>query len=288
MTMTPVSYAGLAMRTAKHFDQHNLYLIHAALGLTSDSAELCEVLLQRNAYGVDRHVRAASVEELGDVLWFLVYATAAHTGALDLPERQHWFSAILENAASVPVELSHGKYMLVDSTALLDALVTLDGDPTEADYGLALSAACGQYATLVKSQVVYGGNVTNAAYLNALLIVGKVMARCLRGLELPWEEVAQANITKLQMRYPSTYTDVAALQRADKQDPQAVQAQRADTTADPQRQDDVLHAAAYSSSAISTGTAPQEDPAQCGQQNQAENGVAGAGASCDSAGGTPD
>lgn len=267
MTMTPATYANLAMRTAKHFDRPELYFIHAALGLTSDSAELCEVVLQQGTYGSDRHIRAAMVEELGDVLWFLVYATTAHTASLDQTERAYWFSCTLENPSALPVNLAHGKYMLVDSSVLLEVLVQTTAASTVDQHTLALSAACGQYATLVKSQVVYGGNVPAAAYLNALHIIGKTILMAMHSMGISWVDVAAANIAKLQMRYPSTYSDCAALSRADKQQGDVVAAEASDT-ATLHTIDDVLHAASYSSSAVNVCQAAQagQEP-HCVQHN---------------------
>lgn len=64
-------YMVLAMQTAKDMGTQKLNLIHAAMGVASDGGELVDAIKKHAIYGKDLDVENV-VEEIGDVLWFLV------------------------------------------------------------------------------------------------------------------------------------------------------------------------------------------------------------------------
>lgn len=74
--MNMQEYSAAAMRTAKDMGSTGGNLTHAALGLTSDAGEFATVVKRFVCYGkmLDDKMRAQAIEELGDVLWFIVLA----------------------------------------------------------------------------------------------------------------------------------------------------------------------------------------------------------------------
>ena len=69
------NYHGLVMRTAKT-KEFNWNLIHAALGLTSEAGEFADAVKAHVVY--NKHLDHENlVEELGDLLWFITYASDA-------------------------------------------------------------------------------------------------------------------------------------------------------------------------------------------------------------------
>lgn len=66
-------YEEEALRTAKDMGSVKMNLIHAALGLSSDAGEFVDCIKKHAIYGKDLDKENA-IEELGDVLWFVVLA----------------------------------------------------------------------------------------------------------------------------------------------------------------------------------------------------------------------
>lgn len=67
------SYEVLASRTAKDMGSPRENLIHAALGLASDSGEFVDAVKKHCIYGKELDVENC-IEELGDILWFVALA----------------------------------------------------------------------------------------------------------------------------------------------------------------------------------------------------------------------
>lgn len=66
-------YQFLASRTAKDMGSTRENLIHAALGLASDSGEFVDAVKKHCIYGKELDVENC-IEELGDILWFVSLA----------------------------------------------------------------------------------------------------------------------------------------------------------------------------------------------------------------------
>ena len=66
-------YEEAAMRTAKDMGSMNMNLIHAAMGLSSDSGEFVDAIKKHVIYNKELDYTNA-IEELGDVLWFVSLA----------------------------------------------------------------------------------------------------------------------------------------------------------------------------------------------------------------------
>lgn len=76
-------YEEAAMRTAKEMGSFEMNLIHAAMGLSSDAGEFVDCIKKFAIYGKELDKENA-IEELGDVLWFVVLA--GHTLDVSLRE----------------------------------------------------------------------------------------------------------------------------------------------------------------------------------------------------------
>jgi|SRR5579863_8168848 len=71
--MDSAEYQQLAMRTAKDMGSFKMNLIHAAMGMSSDSGEFVDCIKKFAIYGKDLDYTNA-LEEIGDVMWFCVLA----------------------------------------------------------------------------------------------------------------------------------------------------------------------------------------------------------------------
>lgn len=71
--MTKEEYMALAMRSAKHMGSVRENLIHAALGLASDSGEFVDAVKKCCIYNKPLDEENC-LEELGDILWFVCLA----------------------------------------------------------------------------------------------------------------------------------------------------------------------------------------------------------------------
>ena len=66
-------YEAAALKTAKNMGTVEMNLIHAAMGLASDAGEFVDCVKKHTIYGKELDTENA-IEELGDVLWFIVFA----------------------------------------------------------------------------------------------------------------------------------------------------------------------------------------------------------------------
>lgn len=71
--MNSERYQELALRTAKDMGSYEKNLIHAALGLASDSGEFVDAIKKHVIYGKELDFENC-IEELGDIIWFIVLA----------------------------------------------------------------------------------------------------------------------------------------------------------------------------------------------------------------------
>ncbi|MGH7745873.1 MAG: nucleoside triphosphate pyrophosphohydrolase family protein, partial [Candidatus Dormibacteria bacterium] len=69
-------YQTLAFRTARIFENINANLIHASLGLATESGEFTSEIKRMAIYGkpFDEKIQIHLVEELGDILWYIALA----------------------------------------------------------------------------------------------------------------------------------------------------------------------------------------------------------------------
>jgi len=76
-------YAKLAKRTAKDMGTEQLNLFHGALGIAGEAGELCDAIQKSEIYNKPRDVDNI-VEELGDLLWYIILV--ADTIKIDLDD----------------------------------------------------------------------------------------------------------------------------------------------------------------------------------------------------------
>lgn len=80
-------YQSLAMRTAKDLPLHTA-LLHVATGLAGEVGELCDSIKKSEVY--DRqHDMNNYKEELGDILWFVAYASNVFGFSLETIAREN-------------------------------------------------------------------------------------------------------------------------------------------------------------------------------------------------------
>ncbi len=72
--MTLNEYQELAMRTAPSTPTYSESLKLACLGLAGETGEFCDTMKKMFYHGHSPDI-AALVEELGDILWYVTYAT---------------------------------------------------------------------------------------------------------------------------------------------------------------------------------------------------------------------
>ncbi len=189
-------YHVLAMRTAKQMNNKLDQLVHGALGCASEPGELAESAL---AYCEGQPLNLNNIqEELGDGMWFAAYC--CDTIGLTLPE--------LEPLTYAPTTT---RGVIVPMLAL-------------AMYTLRYNALGAAIATQIKGHAFYGKSldkglleVTLKAYVEAIVCIGATV-----GFELT--TILDANIAKLTLRYPTKYSDEAAIARADKPEESALAA----------------------------------------------------------------
>lgn len=162
---------------------NNVRLLHAALGLTSDSAEL---LASKN--------RINTIEECGDLLWFCAVGAEGLGGNI--------FRSIGGTGGY------YGDFELICQET--DSIMK----------NLQVYAA--EFSDLVKKKVFYGSEFVKGKSgpkinetLQRLLgrIVLSVAAYAQSYLDLTLDDIMQRNITKLEIRYPDKFTEAAAQNR---------------------------------------------------------------------------
>lgn len=214
--MTPQDYLGMAMRTAKVFEDHLDNYNYVALGLMSEAGELAEVSLCEAA-GIPlpkyhHDYDAAHRAELGDLYWFFAFLLNTHAADmyLALPGQKDLLSKLLAGDRDLVIINSGPKCTPPDLAFWPSKRVAEIGGPA------LISSAVSFYGTLVKRAVVYGEKIPYAAYYNAAVVIG----RALRDATENWfgytcHGVRAENIDKLKHRYPEAYTDQLAKARLD-------------------------------------------------------------------------
>lgn len=176
-------YIPLARRTAKPLDRIPA-LLHGAMGISSDAGELITHIKSYTIYRKSLHdLREGFMEEIGDVLWFVVYM--ADAAKIDPEKLEPWH-------ANWPMSL--------EESALL------------------LAKEAGNVSVWVWEQAYRGASPSSdtlLVYLKAIL--GLLIVISSRVDMSLWMDCAPYNIGKLRLRYPDKYTDVDAIARADKQ-----------------------------------------------------------------------
>ena len=187
-------YQALAMRTAKMFPTHEMNLIHAALGIGSETGELAETI-GGNWMDVPGAQGVINIgEECGDGCWYAALASH-HMG---------WkFETML---ITNPAALREMSYSLHKASQTF----------SPAALQICLSAFAGEILTIIKAYAVYGKpmneeklNEMLSLYVTSLAFIAEVHG-------LLFADVLGQNIAKLQKRFPDKYSDADALARADK------------------------------------------------------------------------
>lgn len=217
-SLTVETYAPLAMRTAKVYPTFEMNLIHASLGIGSEMGELSEGFLFSQD-PVEKY--DALLEELGDLLWFNVYAQTCVHSAFD-PRLGSHPSAANRNSAQF-TDLGYQPEKItgasVYGTEVHEYLMrhTSGVQPLTSSSSVdLLSFAGGEFQTLVKAAVVYGKPVSAVTLLGALKNHLMVLEITIQKLGYSLDQVAIKNIMKLKLRYPEKYSDADAILRADK------------------------------------------------------------------------
>ena len=179
------------MRTAKMYADRNYNLIHAALGLASEAGELATTI---NAAWMQLPFDPDNiVEELGDAFWFSAYLAQL-------------MDARFEDLTLEPANAS-------DMSNELAAAV-LGRNPVA--LCMCLNAFAGDVATIVKSHVIYGKDLDDTMLLRKLQLYVTTLHLLSNIHDIPVDYVLTSNISKLQQRYPGSYSDNEAIARKDK------------------------------------------------------------------------
>lgn len=211
-TITSADYMALSMRTAKWFPQQQMSMIHAALGLMSEAGELAEISVRGKCWLPlkDHHhdYKKATLEELGDFAWFLVYAIALHMPDIERAMRdrrgpwvveQEW-DKILDGSTRHTAE-AHANDLLATSRTASEVL---------------LPWVAGEYGSLIKSHAVYGKPLDHLALYGSLVLMGRALANMVVVMGTTWDDLFRHNLIKLKHRYPEKYSDDLAISRLDK------------------------------------------------------------------------
>ena len=77
--MNFLEYQAAALRTARHMPDQTLDLVHAALGMQTETGEFATEVKRLFAYNkpLTEEMHAHMVEELGDALWYFAVAADA-------------------------------------------------------------------------------------------------------------------------------------------------------------------------------------------------------------------
>jgi len=187
-------YQPLAMRTAKMFPDMSMNLIHAALGIGSETGELAETV---NAIWMDLPTPSDSSnirEEIGDASWYAALL-CAHMG---------W---------------EFGRLIVWDQEGVRDlsfALYKASSVASPVAVHECLVGFAGEILTIIKAHAIYGKPLPaeklmeqTALYITSLAYLSEMYA-------VDYAVALDYNIEKLRRRYPDKYSDADALARADK------------------------------------------------------------------------
>ena len=184
-------YQDFALRTAKALPIKS-QLVHAALGIASESGELANVI---NAAWMKLYFDPNEIpEEIGDGCWY----------AALLASLFEW----------------DFKDMFLDPATASDMSVSLAGavlGRNPVALCMQWTAFAGEIVSCVKSHVIYGKEL-DVALLEKNLKLFVTTAALLASIHsIPLEHILALNISKLQKRYPEEYSDFNAIERKDKQ-----------------------------------------------------------------------
>jgi len=179
--MDLVEYTPLALRTAKPLGFREA-ITHATLGLASDGGEVLDVLKAHCIYRKELD-RPHLIEELGDVMWFVVYAQSLFFRVSIHP------NATFESPVPYSIESA----------------------------GMRLAVMMGRFADVaedIQHEGIVDGGQVSSILSQIVALCAYIAGKCQLSL---WGDVLPANIAKLEARYAAkTYSDEAAIARADK------------------------------------------------------------------------
>ena len=185
-------YQELAYRTAKPLPTKSEDLVHAALGLGSESGELADTIssawmhLPFNVHNI--------AEELGDICWYAALMCVT----------MGWRFENMTIQAGDASEMSQP----------LAAAVIGRNPPAMT---LVLCSFAGNILSVVKAHVMYGKELDETLLKRQLSLLVTTVELLASAHDIPFVEVVLAqNIGKLQKRYPDKYSDAFAIARADK------------------------------------------------------------------------
>lgn len=190
-------YQGLAMRTAKNFPDLQWNILHALMGISSEVGELQEVIARAwMQLPYDPH---NVCEEGGDISWYV--ALLANTLDWDF-----------DTLFLTPDELSEHEAL---------AIAVVNRNPPA--MALVLGGIAGDIGTLIKAHLIYGKPFdADALKLRTSHLISLVsLLMDIHGIDYVGNCLPE-NIGKLKKRYPDSYNDVAAMERADKTKPAIV------------------------------------------------------------------
>lgn len=182
------TYQALALNTLSdqyHIGAINPDLMHASIGLTTESGELLNALhvVARKGGTLDT---INLIEELGDVMWYV--AVACHALATDI--------------GAIRLELT---------PTYLRAMA--GAEPTLQDVAIALSTEAAGVGDILKRTVFYGAALNTTGLIELLKsIITLVEVGCLH-LDTNIEAACAINIAKLQRRFPNRFTSAQAIER---------------------------------------------------------------------------
>lgn len=184
-------YQELAARTLNPLPTREDRLLHAALGAGSEVGEFAKAMMV--CYSKNDPEGHNVVEELGDVFWYLS-AVCVEMG---------WrFEDLLMNSANYFHQLN--KDFGIDRFKSVQQRYT------------ALAYYVGEIQTLVKSNAYYKKEIDAGAMSQAVAMSITSVSIMARFFNFNPEDVAKANIEKLNKRYPEKFTIEHAVARLDK------------------------------------------------------------------------
>lgn len=173
------TYRPLALRTAKMFPTQIENMRHVALGLLTEIGEFATEVKRIEIYGkpMTAEMREHMIEELGDFQWYLPLGFMC---------------------------IGADPRYIIETEKIRPSIESLT---------FSIAASVGTIAAIVELRLIEEERSTMIDLLSALQLLCDRLAV---HLNIDAGEVRARNIEKLRLRYPDTYTDVAAEARADK------------------------------------------------------------------------
>lgn len=191
-------YQLLAMRTAKAMETKKMDLMHAGLGMISETGELATMTKAHIFYGKPFD-RTNAMEEMGDTMWFSALAAKSLDDDLgnivaqaEMQSYQHHpaFGVCKPNAGTMAMDFLFCVSEMAHAAGRAHAAI---------------------YPSVFGNLELKKNNVKDDIKRTILAV-----ARGALVLSIDLEAIAIFNITKLSKRYPDKYSDQAAIARADK------------------------------------------------------------------------